>query len=94
MNAQTEGPVAREGGGGGDMSHCAAAPNATLDAVYDAFMAHSRGVEFNEFDERVCSECGYALAWPEGEDHKYVTPKRRRDRHIAREALRVAGRAE
>lgn len=65
--------------------------DADLDALYEAFKAHDRGVEFNELGEHVCKECGYAWSWPEGEQGRYVTPPRRLQRHIAREALRAAG---
>lgn len=62
-----------------------------LDAAFAAFRAHERGEEFNEFGEHVCSECGYAYSWPSGIDGRQTVPARRRQRHIAREALRAAG---
>jgi hypothetical protein len=65
--------------------------DAVLDAVFESFKAHSRGVEFNDLGEHVCKECGYAYSWPEGEDRRYVVPFRRSQRHIAHEALRAAG---
>jgi hypothetical protein len=63
--------------------------DAQLDAAYVAFQAHARGSEFNEFGERVCSECGYAYSWSEGEKGQHVEP-RRASRHIARAALEAA----
>lgn len=60
-----------------------------LDAAFKAFRSHERKQEFNEFDEMTCSECGYAYSWP-GADGRYVVRPRRRQRHIAREALNAA----
>lgn len=62
-----------------------------LDAAFEAFRKHDRGEEFNEFGEHVCSECGYAYSWPSGVDGRQTVPARRRQRHIARAALRAAG---
>lgn len=62
---------------------------AALDAAFAAFRAHERGEEFNELSEHVCSECGYAYSWPSGADGRQEVPPRRRQRHIAREALRA-----
>lgn len=63
--------------------------DAALDAAFKAFRTHERKQEFNEFGEMTCSECGYAYTWP-GSDGRYVVQPRRRERHIAREALRAA----
>lgn len=64
--------------------------DAALDAAFTAFRAHERGEEFNEFGEHVCSECGYAYSWPSGTEGRQEVPPRRRQRHIARAALRAA----
>ena len=64
--------------------------DAALYAAFKAFRAHERKQEFNEFDELICSECGYAYTW-KAPDGRYVVLPRRRERHIAREALRAAG---
>lgn len=68
--------------------------DAALDAAFAAFRAHERSEEFNEFGEHVCSECGYAYSWPSGVDGRQEVPARRRQRHIAREALRAASQAK
>ncbi len=64
--------------------------DAALYAAFKAFRAHERKQEFNELDELTCSECGYAYTWT-APDGRYVVLPRRRERHIAREALRAAG---
>ena len=64
--------------------------DAQLDAAYAAFRAHERGVEFNEFGEHVCSECGYAYSWPEGPEGRYKVQRGRSARHLMNEAFRAA----
>lgn len=61
--------------------------DAELDALHDAFVAHSGpGREINEFNESCCTECGYAVGWPE----RPLDGGRRAKRHAARAALSAA----
>ena len=74
--------------------------DAELDALYDAFMAHSedeRNEEYTRtedgepYTERICSECGEAV-WIKGEHYWAETRANgaRKRHHVARAALSAA----
>ena len=74
--------------------------DAELDALYDAFMAHSEDERSEEYTrtedgepyhERICSECGEAV-WIKGEHYWAATRANgaRKRHHVARAALSAA----
>lgn len=85
-----------------DAAHLAAQEptDAELDALYDAFIAHSEDERSEEYTrtedgepyhERICSECGEAV-WIKGEHYWAATRANgaRKRHHVARAALSAA----